>query len=95
MVLKLSIRTSASHQQQRSEWGLRVTQNEYFSLIAGHTMQLLLVPFCDTSAGIGATSFRTDAQTDGRRKDRQTWKSKYLSRYFKSNAMQFEQQIYS
>ena len=66
MVLKSGIRTLASPWQQQSDWGLRVTQNEYFSLIA-HTKQLLLVTFCDTAAGIGA-SFRTDAQTaDGRR----------------------------
>ena len=47
---------------------LRVTQNEYFSLIA-HTKQLLLVTLCDTTAGIQA-SFRThgrrrtEGQTD-------------------------------
>ena len=46
--------------QQRSDWGLRVTQNEYFSLIA-HTKQLLLVTFCDTTAGIRA-SFRTQGR---------------------------------
>ena len=57
MVLKSSICTSALPQRQQSEWGLRVTQNEYFSLIA-HIKQLLLVTFCDTTAGIGAT-FRT------------------------------------
>ena len=39
---------------------LRVTQNEYFSLIA-HTKQLLLVTFCETTAGIGV-SFRTDGR---------------------------------
>ena len=33
--------------------------------------QLLLVTFCDTSAGIGA-SFRTDARTDGGRLEGQT-----------------------
>ena len=69
MVLELSIRASASPRQQRSDWGLRVTQNEYFSLIA-HTKQLLLVTFCYTAAGIGA-SFRThgrrteDGRTEG------------------------------
>ena len=41
----------------QSNWGLRVTQNAYFSLIT-HTKQLLSVIFCDTTAGIGAT-FRT------------------------------------
>ena len=61
MVLKLRRRNSALSRQQQSDWGLRVTQNEYFSLIA-HTKQLLFVTFCDTTAGIGA-SFRTDAWT--------------------------------
>ena len=65
MVLKLSISTSASLWRQQSDRGLRVTQNAYSSLIT-HTKQLLLVTFSDTTAGIGA-SFRTDAQTDGRR----------------------------
>ena len=65
MVLKSSICTLASPWQQQSDWGLRVTQNAYFSLIT-HTKQLLLVTFSDNTAGIGA-SFRTDAQTvDGR-----------------------------
>ena len=31
--------------------GLRVTQNAYFSLLT-HTKQLLLVTFCDMTAGI-------------------------------------------
>ena len=58
-------------QQQRSDWGLRVTQNAYFTLIT-HTKQLLLVIFCYTTAGIGA-NFRTDAQTaDGGRTEGQT-----------------------
>ena len=51
MVLKLSIRTSASPRQQRSDRGLRVTQDAYFSLLI-HSKQLLLVTFCDTNAGI-------------------------------------------
>ena len=63
VVLKLIIRTSASPWQQRSEWGLRVTQNAYFSLMT-HTRQLLLVTFCDTTAGIGAILW-TYAQMDG------------------------------
>ena len=67
VVLKSSIRTSASPRRQQSDWGLRVTQNAYFSLIT-HTKQLLLVTFSDTTAGIGA-SFRTDARTHGRRTD--------------------------
>ena len=38
-------------QGQRSDWGLRVTQDAYFSLLT-HNKQLLLVTFCDTLAGI-------------------------------------------
>ena len=59
MVLKLSIRTSASPRRQQSDWGLRVTQNAYFSLMT-HTKQLLLVTFCYTTAGIGASFGHTD-----------------------------------
>ena len=36
--------------------------HRYFSLLT-HTKQLLLVKFCDTTAGIGA-SFRTHSRTD-------------------------------
>ena len=67
MVLELSIRTSASPRQQRSHWGLRVTQDAYFSLLT-HTKQLLLVTFCDITAGNGyslRTHKRTNGQTDG------------------------------
>ena len=60
MVLKSNIRTSASPWQQQSDLGLRMTQNAYSSLMA-HAKQLLLVTFCDTTAGIGA-SFRTDTR---------------------------------
>ena len=49
---------------QQSDWGLRMTQNAYFSLIT-HIKQLLLVTFSETTAGIGA-GVRTDARTDGR-----------------------------
>ena len=70
MVLKWNICTLALPWRQLSDWGLRVTQNAYFSLMT-QIKQLLLVTFCDTSAGIGA-SFRTDAQTDGGRTDEQT-----------------------
>ena len=49
--LKSSIRTSALPRQQKSYWGLRVTQDAYFSLLT-HTKQLLLVTLCDTTAGI-------------------------------------------
>ena len=51
--------------------GLRVTQNEYFSLLT-HTKQLLIVTFCDKTAGIGGsfqTHGNTERQTD-RRLDR-------------------------
>ena len=41
-----------------------MTQDTHFSLIT-HTKQLLLVIFCCTTAGIGA-SFWTHGQTDGR-----------------------------
>ena len=66
VVLKSSIRTSASPRRQRSHWGLRVTQDAYFLLLT-HTKQLLLVTFCDTLAGI-EVSFWTDrtGTTDGR-----------------------------
>ena len=70
MVLKSSICTLALPQRQRSDWGLRVTQNAYSSLMT-HTKQLLLVTFCYTTAGIGA-SFRTHARTDGRTEEGQT-----------------------
>ena len=68
MVLKLSKRTLASPRQQGSHWGLRVTQDAYFSLIT-HIKQLSLVTFCCTAAGI-EVSFRThgrntDARTEG------------------------------
>ena len=63
VVLKLIIRTSASPRQQRSHWGLRVTQDAYFSLLT-HTKQLLLVTFCDMLAGI-EVSFWTDGTTEG------------------------------
>ena len=58
--MKSSIRTLALPHQQQSDWGLRVTQNAYFSLMT-HTKQLLFVTFCYTTAGIGA-SFRTHAR---------------------------------
>ena len=64
MVLKLIIRTSASPRQQRSNWGVRVIQNAYFSLLS-HTKQLFLVTFCDKTAE-NLASFRTHKRTDGR-----------------------------
>ena len=63
MFLKSSIRTSASPQPQRSDWGLRVTQDAYISLLT-HPKQLLLVTFCDTLAGI-KVSFWTDGTGTG------------------------------
>ena len=63
VVLKSNTRTLASPRQQRSQWGLRVTQDAYFSLMT-HTKQLLLVTFCDNTAGNGAF-FRTHGTTDG------------------------------
>ena len=57
MVLKSSIRTLALPWCQQSDWGLRLTQNAYFSLMT-RTKELSLVTFCYTTAGIGA-SFRT------------------------------------
>ena len=76
MVLKSSIPTSASPWQQQSDWGLRVTQNAYFSLMT-HTKGLLLVTICETTAGIGA-SFQTRTDGGGRTAmiDRQKWKLK-------------------
>ena len=65
MVLKLSICTFALPLWQWSDWGLRVTQNAYFSLIT-HTKQFLFVTFCYPTAGIGV-SFQTHGWTDSRR----------------------------
>ena len=70
MVLKSSIRTLASPWRQRSYLGLRVTQEDaYFSLMT-HIKQLLLVTFCDMSAGSGV-SFQTDGgqNTEDRNRD--------------------------
>ena len=47
--------------------GLRMAQNAYFSLLT-NKKQLLLVAFCDTTAGNGAsfwTHGRANGQTDG------------------------------
>ena len=47
------LRVKTMHSWSPSDhWGLRVTQNAYFSLQT-HTEQLLLVTFYDTTAGIG------------------------------------------
>ena len=60
MVLKSSIRTSASPRWQGSDLGLKVTQNAYFSLMA-HTKHLLLVTISCATAEI-EVSFWTDAR---------------------------------
>ena len=58
------MRTFALPWWQWSDLGLRMTQNAYFLLVT-HTKQLLLVTFCDLTAGTGV-SFRTHARrTDG------------------------------
>ena len=75
VVLKSSIRTSASPWWQRSHWGLRVTQDAYFSLLT-HTKQLLFVKFCDRLAGIEVIFW-----TDGRNHewtDRRGSRNSYL-----------------
>ena len=78
MILKSSIRTLALPRRQRSDWGMRVTQNVYFSLMT-HTKQLLLVTFYDTIARIGVFFGHTEPEQEPEpwnRMDRQTWKSK-------------------
>ena len=83
MVLKSSIRTSASPQRQQSHWGLRVTQDAYFSLLT-HTKQLLLVIFCHTAAGIGDSFWTHGRRTEhggggsGGRTDRRGSRNSYL-----------------
>ena len=71
MVLKLIIRTSASPWRQRSYWGLRVSQDAYFSLLP-HTKQLLFVTFCDKLVGIEVRFGRTELEprTEGRTDER-------------------------
>ena len=78
------MRASALPRWQQSECGLRVTKNVYFSLMT-HAKQLLLVTFCYTTAGIGAsfwTHGQTDARMDGRtyggRTDRHESRNSYL-----------------
>ena len=52
-------------------WGLKVTQDAYFSLLT-HAKQLLLVTLCEMTAGnqknesvtYGRTDVRTEGQTD-------------------------------
>ena len=60
--------------------GLKLTKNAYFSLMT-HTEQLLLVTYCDTTTGIGAsfwTHGRTHRRTDGGRTDRRGSRNSYL-----------------
>ena len=81
VVLEYSICILASPWWQQSDWGLRVIQNAYFSLIT-HTKQPLLVTFCPTTTGIEAC-FRTDGRTadtqmDGGRTDRRGSYNSYL-----------------
>ena len=64
MVLESRIRTSALPQWQRSHWGLRVTQDAYFSLLT-HTKQLLLVTFCDKLQELGLVFGHTEGRNDG------------------------------
>ena len=86
VVLKSSIRTSASPRWQQSHWGLRVTQEACFSLLT-HTKQLLLVTFCDTLAGIEVRFGRTepDGRTEPRNDgwtDRRGSRNSYLDIFF-------------
>ena len=64
VVLKSSICTSALPRWQRSHWGLGVTQHSYFSLLT-HTKQLLLVTFCEKTAGNGSVMGRTGGMPQG------------------------------
>ena len=72
--------------QQRFNWGVRVSQDAYFSLLT-HTKQLLLVTFCDTTAG-NAYSLRTHERTNERTDERTNgWtdgrgsRNSYLDKY--------------
>ena len=49
--------------------GLRLTKNAYLFLTITHTKQLLLVKFCNMTAGNGV-SFWTHEQTEGRTDER-------------------------
>ena len=71
MVLKSIIRTLALPRQQQSHWGLMMTQDANFSF-STHAKQLLLVTFCETTAGnrkfletrTDGTEPERDGQTD-------------------------------
>ena len=71
MVLKLNILTLAVPWRQLSHWGLRVTQDAYFSLLI-HNKQLLLVKLCDTLAGVEVRFGRTEPRADRQNTDEQT-----------------------
>ena len=61
------MRTSASPRRQQSHWGLRVTQDVYFTLLT-HTKQLLLLTFCNAAAETEVslrTHERKRTETDG------------------------------
>ena len=78
VVWKSSICTSALPWRQRSDRGLRVTQHANFSIMT-HTKQLLLLTFCQPTAGIGS-SFVTDARRTadgGGRTDRHGSRNSY------------------
>ena len=68
MILKLSICTLASSWWQRSDWGLRMTQNAYFS----HAKKLLLVTYCDTTAETEVSVWTHGRTERNERKDGQT-----------------------
>ena len=57
--------------------GLRVTKNEYFSLLK-HTKQLLLVMFCDTTAEIWNLKVGHDAYADAERMERREGWNSYV-----------------
>ena len=67
VVLKSITHTSALPRQQQSHWGLMVTWDAYFSFLT-HTKQLLLVTFCETTAGNRKKwkcDVRMDVRTEG------------------------------
>ena len=75
LVLQSNVRTLALPRRQQSHWGLRVTQDAYFSLLR-HTKQLLLVTFCDTPAELELVFGWMENGQQGGGTDRQTWKLK-------------------
>ena len=63
VVLRSTKRSLASPRRQWSYWGLRVTKDAYFSFLK-HAKQLLLVTFCETTAG-NRKKWKCDRRTDG------------------------------